>query len=344
MIQCMQSIFLSHSHADKAFAKQLSEALLGHGIATWLDEAEIQVGDSLIQKIEVAIRDCTYLGVILSPDSVGSEWVRREVEIALNEEIYGRRVKVLPLLYKPCKLPGFLTGKLYADFSGDFAVGFAKLLAKLNSDLQSTTQRGAHLRELFLSRFQTWASFGHQSQDLLQNETLMQALDSTLPSSVSVDMLTFLFSSMCQVIHRSTPVDPEWIRWIDEVSHSVTIAALGRVLESDIPKIRTGAAKISGLVQANTTLLLLEKLTREQNIETKRHLIQGLDLKAGMSAELATSLAYNEDWIIRMYAAKKKSAYLALLISDGIRFAMKIGEIAASSGFHVISTSGFSIP
>lgn len=76
----------------------------------------MKVGESLIQKIEKAIREMEYLGVILSPDSVESEWVKREVEIAINEEIAGKRVKVLPILVKTCVIPGFLAGKVYADF------------------------------------------------------------------------------------------------------------------------------------------------------------------------------------------------------------------------------------
>ncbi len=46
-------IFLSHSHADKPFVRRLKEALHKRGVEDiWVDEAEIMVGDSLVQKIE----------------------------------------------------------------------------------------------------------------------------------------------------------------------------------------------------------------------------------------------------------------------------------------------------
>ena len=96
----MSSIFLSHNHRDKPFVRRLSERLQAHGIRTWVDEAEMRIGDSLISKVEAAIKEFNYLGVILSPDSVKSDWVRKEVNIALTKEIQGKRVKVLPLLYK----------------------------------------------------------------------------------------------------------------------------------------------------------------------------------------------------------------------------------------------------
>jgi len=113
----LSGIFLSHNTGDKDFVRKLNLDLEAHGIRTWIDEAEIKVGESLIEKIRSGIDEMEYLAVILSPASVASEWVRREVDVAMNQEIYNRRVKVLPLLFKRCELPGFLLGKKYADFS-----------------------------------------------------------------------------------------------------------------------------------------------------------------------------------------------------------------------------------
>jgi len=111
------SIFLSHNSKDKPFVRKLALDLEAHGIKCWIDEAEIKVGESLIEKIRSGIDTMDYLAVILSPNSVSSPWVQREVDVATNQEINNRKVKVLPLLYKKCELPGFLLGKKYADFS-----------------------------------------------------------------------------------------------------------------------------------------------------------------------------------------------------------------------------------
>jgi TIR domain len=110
-------IFLSHNVADKPFARRLAIDLDAQGIGYWLDEAEIRVGESLIEKIRGGIDDAKYVAVILSPDSVKSPWVQKEVDVAMNQEISGRLVKVLPLMYRKCELPGFLLGKRYADFT-----------------------------------------------------------------------------------------------------------------------------------------------------------------------------------------------------------------------------------
>jgi hypothetical protein len=113
----LASIFLAHSSKDKQFARRLAKDIRNHDVRVWLDEAEMLIGDSLIQRIEQGIREMEYLGIILSPNSIQSEWVRRELEIALNDEIQGKRIKVLPILYRKCQIPAFLKGRVWADFS-----------------------------------------------------------------------------------------------------------------------------------------------------------------------------------------------------------------------------------
>jgi hypothetical protein len=127
------SILLSHNSTDKPFVRQLARDLGNQGIRCWLDEAEIRVGESLIEKIRSGIDEVDYVVVILSPDSVNSEWVKREVDVAMNQEILGRRLKVLPLMYRHCDPPGFLLGKFYADFtdSSNYPASLERLVRSL---------------------------------------------------------------------------------------------------------------------------------------------------------------------------------------------------------------------
>ena len=130
----MPKIFLSHNHADKPFVRRLAVDLNKHKVGVWLDEAEIKVGDSLIQKISSAIETVDYLGVVLSPNSISSRWVQEELERALNLQISGSSLKILPILLSDCKLPVFLSGKLYADFRDNHQYDFAlsRLLDAMN--------------------------------------------------------------------------------------------------------------------------------------------------------------------------------------------------------------------
>lgn len=112
----MIGVFLSHSSKNKSVARRLGNDLRRHGAKVWIDEAEINIGDSLIDKISEGIVQMDYLLVLLSRDSSTSEWVKKEVNIALTQEICGKKIKVLPCLLDDCEIPPFLLDKKYADF------------------------------------------------------------------------------------------------------------------------------------------------------------------------------------------------------------------------------------
>ena len=116
-IKKRKGIFISYSHQDKEFVDRLVQNLQNSGISIWVDSVEIKLGDSLIERIGEGIDKMEYLAVVLSPDSVNSSWVKKEVEVAMNEEIQGKKIKILPLLHRECEIPNFLRGKLYADFT-----------------------------------------------------------------------------------------------------------------------------------------------------------------------------------------------------------------------------------
>lgn len=110
-------LFLSHTSADKGFVRKVRDDLSARGVPVWLDEAEIQIGDSLTRKIAEGLERSRYVAVFLSEKSVDAPWVRKELDLAINAEIKRDEVVVLPLIIGECKLPAFLEGKLYGDFT-----------------------------------------------------------------------------------------------------------------------------------------------------------------------------------------------------------------------------------
>jgi hypothetical protein len=131
----MSSIFLSHSHADKTFARQLAFDLRRNGHTVWFDEAEIEVGDSLIERIRDGIDRVEYVLAVISKKSVASAWVQRELDLASNREIEEGRVVVLPAILDDVELPGFLKGKCYVDFrvAEDYDESLKFLLRRVGS-------------------------------------------------------------------------------------------------------------------------------------------------------------------------------------------------------------------
>jgi hypothetical protein len=128
--------FLSHSHADKEIARRLANDIRSAGIRVWFDEAELGIGDSLIHSISRAIDESDFLLVLLSDDSVKSQWVTREVDVALTGEIAGKNVAVLPLLVTDCEIPPFLRGRISGDFrdGANYQGELSRLLKRLGAN------------------------------------------------------------------------------------------------------------------------------------------------------------------------------------------------------------------
>ncbi len=113
----MSTAFISHSWHDKRLARRLATTLHSYGVEVWVDEAEIKIGDSLIEKIREGIDHVDFVIALLSTKAVSSQWVKKELDIAMTQEIEGKAIKVLPVLAEACEVPGFLQGKFYADIS-----------------------------------------------------------------------------------------------------------------------------------------------------------------------------------------------------------------------------------
>lgn len=127
----MPSIFLSHSHLDRDVARQIYHLLVGEQVRVWFDEAEIRPGESIIAKIESAIDEMEYLGVVLSPNSVTSTWVLKELRMALTDELEKKKLRVVGLLVADCDVPGFLRDKKYVDCRQNLVNGMRELADSL---------------------------------------------------------------------------------------------------------------------------------------------------------------------------------------------------------------------
>lgn len=101
-------IFISHASADDAFVRELRETLEAHRLPVWVDSRNLRGGSKLESAIEEAIENARMILVVLSPNSVNSPWVRREIKKALEVEKAGNGyVRIIPLL-----LPGITPAAL----------------------------------------------------------------------------------------------------------------------------------------------------------------------------------------------------------------------------------------
>jgi TIR domain len=78
------SIFISYAHEDGELARALGQALPRRKCAVWIDEGEMRVGDSLIERIATAIREVEFVVALVSEASVGSNWCKKELSLAIT--------------------------------------------------------------------------------------------------------------------------------------------------------------------------------------------------------------------------------------------------------------------
>jgi len=78
--------FISYSTKNEAFAESLHAELEKRSVQCWFAPEDLKIGDRFRQRIEESILHCERLLVVLSTESVNSEWVEREVQAAFEKE------------------------------------------------------------------------------------------------------------------------------------------------------------------------------------------------------------------------------------------------------------------
>jgi hypothetical protein len=94
-------VFICHASEDKAeIARPLALALKERGKTVWLDEMEIQIGDSLRRKIDQGIRSSRFGVVVFSPSFFAKQWTQHELDGLVDRELSGDDAVILPVWHR----------------------------------------------------------------------------------------------------------------------------------------------------------------------------------------------------------------------------------------------------
>ena len=134
-----KDIFICHASDDKEeVVRPMVEALHQANITCWYDEAEIDWGDSITEKINQGLRVSRYVVVVFSEAFIGKNWPERELNAVLNKEASTGEVKVLPLLVGSEKTQAeiisvypLLNDKRYLPWDGDLRKIVAAMVSRL---------------------------------------------------------------------------------------------------------------------------------------------------------------------------------------------------------------------
>lgn len=124
-------VFISHSSLDKPVVRKLSDAIKKAGFEVWLDEHELVVGDALSQRIADALQRARVVIVVVSPNSIRSQWLKYELNLATQRMVKGKCRVIPAVIGGGDNMPPEVLGLLYADFRVSFASGLKAIKTAL---------------------------------------------------------------------------------------------------------------------------------------------------------------------------------------------------------------------
>jgi len=127
----MALVFISHRVADVAEAEHLAIDLRAAGHEVWLDEWELDVGDSIPGAMNEGLKTAEYVVLCYSVHGVESPWIAREWLSALARQLEGKGIKILPVVLTGGDAPAILADLKTADLTADRDRGVQQLLRAL---------------------------------------------------------------------------------------------------------------------------------------------------------------------------------------------------------------------
>ena len=94
----MAQVFISYSRREMRFVKKLAEDFEAKGYDVWFDLTDIEGGDRWANEIQKGIKASEYFVLVVSSNSIKSEWVEKEFLYASN-----KKLRIIPILFVDCE-------------------------------------------------------------------------------------------------------------------------------------------------------------------------------------------------------------------------------------------------
>ena len=160
-------VFISHASEDKAdVARPLQQRLEKLGLRVWIDEVQLNLGDSLREKIDEGLALSKYGVVVLSPAFFAKQWPTRELNGLFAREAFDQKA-ILPVRH----------GMSVEDVARHSPLLADRIAISTRAGLEEVAQRiyavaGSHLDLVSRSLERRY-----QTDFLLPTEHLVSALD-----------------------------------------------------------------------------------------------------------------------------------------------------------------------
>lgn len=182
-------IFVSYSRDDQALVDRLLRRMVNAGYDIWIDREDITAGDQWRRQIVEAIETSSQFVVALSRNSVKSDNVRKELDLA-----EGVNAKIVPVFLEPVSVPAEmryqLAGLQQVNLADDFEIGFGRLSRALGPPPEEENVTELDMR--FQSTSQDAKDSGlHASKSPSRRSRLISAL----AGAVVIGVLSFVLLS-----------------------------------------------------------------------------------------------------------------------------------------------------
>ena len=127
-------VFISYSSADTDTANRIAVSLNALNYPVWYADSSIMAGESIADRVGEALTRSDTLVILLSNSSISSRWVRRELNVALMDQLAGQDVVLVPVVIEPCPVPAVLRNVRAIDMRPErFQQGFIELIEFLSN-------------------------------------------------------------------------------------------------------------------------------------------------------------------------------------------------------------------
>lgn len=178
----MGHVFISYAHTDIGVIDRLADSLKQADLEVWLDREGISGGAEWRTQIVYAIKSADVFLVALSPDSVKSRNVRKELAVAENWKI-----PILPLVVRQSTIPEDMEYTLAelqrVDISDDFVAGLGRLFRALSELRKVRPTRSRSTEELERKRGELQESVDNTKR---QNATVADLTPHTIENMQKV--------------------------------------------------------------------------------------------------------------------------------------------------------------
>ncbi|MBV6342109.1 TIR domain-containing protein [Candidatus Magnetobacterium casense] len=263
-------VFLSYSTVDAILAKEVRDYLEQKDIHVWQDVTHMSAGIFLHTQIAEAIAQVNHLVVLITPNSLGSDWVRDEMRLARRKKIC-----ILPIIgddnIKPDDLLPFLRKRLCILWNQNNDKD--RITTRLRETCQAV--RYAYMAPTLSERFvPRGEEFNALKTALLGTDGSPVAISTVLVGTGGFGK-TWLATALCDddEIRDRYSDDILWITLGEKPSRPELLHKLGELIRSLGEKetpigFDEARSKLSELLEKNRdTLLVIDDVWRLEDLE-----------------------------------------------------------------------------